>query len=141
MLCLIKIHKGNTMDVFRVLDIAKGSEEKKVGFNLQIPSSRKEEVEEFCKNNSVSMTSFINGLLQAAMEEVKRNPFYQESTLQLGEKLENLSWKLSDLEIQLEYDENGAFINTPKNHALKKEVESLEIVINALQNELKRRSE
>lgn len=129
------------MDVFRALDIAKGSEEKKVGFNLQIPSSRKEEVEEFCKNNSVSMTAFINGLLQAAMEEVKRNPYYQESTLQISEKLEDLSWKLSDIESQLEYDENGVFIDSPKNHALKKEVESLEIVINALQKELKRRSE
>lgn len=129
------------MDVFRALDIAKGSEEKKVGFNLQIPSSRKEEVEEFCKINGVSMTAFINGLLQASMEEVKRSQYYQESTLQISEKLENLSWKLADIEAQLEYDENGAFVNTPKNHALKNEVESLEIVISALEKELKRRSE
>lgn len=129
------------MDVFRALDIAKGTEEKKVGFNLQIPSSRKEEVDEFCKHNGVSMTAFINGLLQAAMEEVKRNPYYQESTLQISEKLENLSWKLADIESKLEYDGNGAFVNTPKNHALKNEVESLEIVINALEKELKRRSE
>lgn len=129
------------MDVFRALDIAKGSEEKKVGFNLQIPASRKEEVEEFCKINGVSMTAFINGLLQASMEEVKRNQYYQESTLQISEKLENLSWKLADIELQLEYDENGAFVNTPKNHALKNEVESLEIVISALEKELKRRSE
>ncbi|MFA6628697.1 MAG: hypothetical protein AB7U44_02495 [Sulfuricurvum sp.] len=129
------------MDVFRALDIAKGSEEKKVGFNLQIPSSRKEEVEEFCKHNGVSMTAFINGLLQTAMEEVKRNPYYQESTLQISEKLENLSWKLSELESSLQYDENGEFINTPKNHATKNEVELLKIVVFALEKELKRRSE
>lgn len=140
-MCLINIHKGNTMDVFRALDIAKGSEEKKVGFNLQIPSSRKEEVEEFCKHNGVSMTAFINGLLQTAMEEVKRNPYYQESTLQISEKLENLSWKLSELESSLQYDENGEFINTPKNHATKNEVELLKIVVFALEKELKRRSE
>lgn len=129
------------MDVFRALDIAKGSEEKKVGFNLQIPSSLKEKVEQFCKHNGVSMTAMINGLMQSMMEEVERNPYYQESTLQVSEKLENLSWKLADIEAQLEYDENGAFVNTQKNHAFKNEVESLEIVISALEKELKRRSE
>lgn len=129
------------MDVFRALDIAKGSEEKKVGFNLQIPSSLKEEFEQFCKLNGVSMTAMINGLLQATMEEVKRNPYYEESTLQVSEKLENLSWKLADIELQLEYDDNGTFVNTPKNHVLKNEVESLEIAIKALETELKRRSE
>lgn len=129
------------MEVFRALDIAKGSEEKKVGFNLQIPASRKEEVEEFCKLNGVSMTAFINGLLQASMEEIKRNPYYQESTLQISEKLEDLSWKLSDIESKLIYDENGHFLNTSENHARKKEAESLEIAIKALENELKRRSE
>ncbi|MFA5215997.1 hypothetical protein [Sulfuricurvum sp.] len=129
------------MDVFRALAIAKGTEEKKVGFNLQIPSSRKEEVEAFCKHNSVSMTAFINGLLQAAMEEITRNKFYAESTFQLSEKIEELSDKLDHIEMQLEYDENGAFVNTPKNFANKKQVEPLESAISALQKELKRRSE
>lgn len=133
--------KGDTMDVFRALAIAKGSEEKKVGFNLQIPASLKDELDQFCKINGVSMTAMINGMIQSTMEEVNRNQYYQESTLQLSEKLEELSWKASDAFSKIEYDENGIFIDTPKNNQFQKEYDLLDISIKAIENELKRRSE
>jgi antitoxin component YwqK of YwqJK toxin-antitoxin module len=129
------------MDVFRALAIAKGSEEKKVGFNLQIPVSLKDELDQFCKINGVSMTAMINGMIQSTMEEVARNPYYQESTLAISEKLEQLNLKLEDYEIQVKYSESGDFVNTPQNNSIQREINSLEIQIKALEAELKRRSE
>lgn len=129
------------MDVFRALAIAKGSEEKKVGFNLQIPASLKDELDQFCKINGVSMTAMINGMIQSTMEEVQRNPYYKESTLAISEKLEELSMKLADYEFQVQYSESGDFVNTPQNNILQREIDSLGIQIKALEAELKRRSE
>ena len=57
------------MGLRRALSIAKGSEERKVGLNVQFPISLKEEFEAFCKKQGVSMTGMILGLVQDTLDE------------------------------------------------------------------------
>lgn len=53
------------------LGLAKGNDETKVGISVQIPKSLKEDFEELCKKNSVSMASMLQALVQIAVNEDK----------------------------------------------------------------------
>lgn len=55
------------------LSLAKGNKEKKVGISVQIPKSLKEDFEELCKKNGVSMGSMLQALVQVAVNEDKRD--------------------------------------------------------------------
>lgn len=55
-----------------VIERIKRNKGKKVGVSLRISSLLKEEAENFCKENGVSMTAFINELINQAMEEVRK---------------------------------------------------------------------
>ena len=53
------------------LGLAKGNDETKVGISVQIPKSLKEDFEELCKKNGVSMASMLQALVQIAVNEDK----------------------------------------------------------------------
>ena len=53
----------------QALKKAQSAEQKKVGFNLQLPVGLKKDFEKLCKANSVSVTSMIVSLIEVALEE------------------------------------------------------------------------
>jgi hypothetical protein len=50
---------------------AKRNDEEKVGLNIKIPISMKNEFEQLCKENGVSMTAMMLSLIEVAIEEFK----------------------------------------------------------------------
>lgn len=131
---IINVLKGYTMDIWNLLADAKGSEDKKVGFNLQIPASLKEEFEQFCKNNNVSMTAMLNTLMKTTLQEVKGLENYAEPTLELVEKVQQLQYMIDDMNHQLDN-------NDGEEVSLKRDIESYSLQMNAIENELKRRKD
>ena len=57
------------MNIKKAISLAKGNDEKRVGFNLQIPATLKSEFELFCKANDVKVTAMILALMQTALDE------------------------------------------------------------------------
>ena len=53
------------------LGLAKGNDETKIGISVQVPKTLKEDFEEICKTNNVSMASMMQALIQIAVEEAK----------------------------------------------------------------------
>ncbi len=53
----------------KALNNARGKDQKKVGFNLQVPVDLKIEFENMCKEDGVSMTSMLNSLMEVSLEE------------------------------------------------------------------------
>lgn len=60
---------------------AQSAEQKKVGFNLQLPVGLKRDFEKLCKADSVSVTSMIVSLMEVALEEsaLSMEPFIEQS--------------------------------------------------------------
>jgi len=50
---------------------AKKENEKKVSINFQVPISLKEEFDNLCRNNTVSLTAMLNSLMEVAIDESK----------------------------------------------------------------------
>ena len=57
------------MTLNKALVKAKRNDEEKVGLNIKIPISLKNEFDELCKNNGVSMTAMMLSLIEVAIEE------------------------------------------------------------------------
>jgi hypothetical protein len=57
------------MNINKAISLAKNSDDKRVSFNLKIPSTLKTEFENFCKKNEVKMTAMILALMQTALDE------------------------------------------------------------------------
>lgn len=55
----------------RALSKAKREGGKKVPINFQVPGELKEQFEELCKKNGVSITSMLTGLMETAIEEAQ----------------------------------------------------------------------
>lgn len=53
----------------QALKKAQNAEQKKVGFNLQLPVGLKKDFEKLCKANGVSVTSMIVSLIEVTLEE------------------------------------------------------------------------
>ncbi len=70
----------------KALKKALSAEQKKVGFNLQLPIGLKKDFENLCKSNNVSVTSMIISLIEVTLEE---------SALSLDPKIEKA---ISDLQ-------------------------------------------
>ena len=58
------------MSLANVLNIAKGSEEEKVGISLKVPSSLKLRLEAYSKENNVSVNALINAMIINGFEDV-----------------------------------------------------------------------
>lgn len=57
------------MNIKKAISLAKSGDEKRVGFNLQIPATLKAEFEHFCKANNVKVTAMILALMQTALDD------------------------------------------------------------------------
>lgn len=53
----------------QALQKSKQEEEKKVSINFQVPYNLKEEFDKLCRDNSVSLTSMLNSLMQVSLVE------------------------------------------------------------------------
>ena len=79
----------------RALSKARRGTDEKVNINFQLPSNLKDEFENLCKSNGVSVTSMLNSLIEVAIEEHKGINIDDQSTLRL---LEIQSKFMKDLE-------------------------------------------
>lgn len=61
------------MSLISALDFAKNASEKKVSFRFQFPVSLKKEFEILCKENGVSMTDLVLGLIKSAIDDSKKS--------------------------------------------------------------------
>jgi len=57
------------MNIKKAVSLAKNSDDKRIAFNLKIPSILKTEFENFCKRNDVKVTAMILALMQTALDE------------------------------------------------------------------------
>lgn len=73
------------MDIKKAFKNAKSMEEEKVGLNIKVPISLKNDFEEACKNHGVSMTSMMLSLIKMTVEE------YQESQLNPAETMARIA--------------------------------------------------
>ncbi len=73
------------MDIKKAFRNARSMEEEKVGLNIKVPISLKNDFEEACKNNGASMTSMMLSLMKITVEE------YQESQLDPAEAMARIA--------------------------------------------------
>ena len=82
------------MSLANIIKIAKGSEEEKVGISLKVPSSLKLRLEEFSKENNVSVNALINAMIANGFEDV---PVEKELYMELNSLEKSLqSYLLSE---------------------------------------------
>ena len=80
----------------RALSKAKREGGKKVPINFQVPGELKEQFEELCKKNEVSITSMLTGLMETAIEEAQ-GIYYEvdaSSLLALHNRMKEVNDKL-----------------------------------------------
>ena len=73
------------MDIKKAFRNAKSMEEEKVGLNIKVPISLKNDFEEACKKNGTSMTSMMLSLIKMTVEE------FQESQLDPAETMARIA--------------------------------------------------
>jgi len=61
------------MNINKAISLAKGSDEKRIAFNLKIPETLKSDFEKFCKKNNVKVTAMLLALMQTALDEDLRD--------------------------------------------------------------------
>lgn len=122
------------MNIKKAISLARGSDEKRVGFNLQIPAILKSEFEHFCKDNGVKVTTMILALMQTMVDEVKE----KEALISEIEKDIALLDNQRDI-LQRVYDESGLTelkLEDGSIKYIKKDLDSLNLKIKSLENDL-----
>ena len=80
------------------LSLAKGTDDKKVGINFQMPKFQKDEFEALCKKNGVTMTAMFLAMAQVALN--------QDKGISTGNTIANntayLRKKINDIETHFE---------------------------------------
>jgi len=94
----------------RALSKAKKEGGKKVPINFQVPIDLKEQFEELCKKNEVSLTSMLIGLMETAIEEAQGIYFNLDAAALLSInnrilKLEKMIFEIEDKGLEVETDE------------------------------------
>lgn len=67
----------------KAMDYAKNPVDEKIGFSFQVPVSLKKEFERVCKEQNVTMTNLLLGLMKATVQE-----YPEYSTFSTGELLD-----------------------------------------------------
>lgn len=81
----------------RALDKAKKEGGKKIPINFQVPGELKEQFDNLCKKNEVSVTSMLTGLMETALEEAQ-GIYYDldaNSLLSMNNRLMDIEKKLN----------------------------------------------
>ena len=119
----------------KAIKLAKGTEEPKIGLSVQVPKSLKDEFENICKDNNVSMSSMLLSLIQVAIEESKENN-EPNTVLDISNTLLELKRKRTELieEIDITGEE---VVNTSNGRRyLGEEIKSLSLHIKDLEQKL-----
>lgn len=118
----------------KAIELAKGNEEPKVGLSVQVPKSLKDEFENICKENNVSMSSMLLSLIQVAVDEIDEK---ENVILDINKSLLSI---ISEKEmLQKIYDqtgENELELTDGTVKYLKKDLDSLNHRIKSLEVEL-----
>lgn len=126
------------MSLNKALMKAKRTDEEKVGLNIKVPVSLKNDFDALCKKNSVSMTSMMLAFIENALEE-DTNP----SDLNVITLLDRLKIARSNKKSYEElFDKVGDSVEDVNGtiHYPERMIEDSLLEINALEAELKRRS-
>ena len=92
----------------RALEKAKKEGGKKVPINFQVPSDLKEEFENLCKKNGVSVTSMLTALMETALDEAK-GIYYEldaNSLLSINHRILEIEKELDSFYHHFGLDEN-----------------------------------
>lgn len=118
------------MSLANILKIAKGEDEEKVGISLKVPVSIKSKLEDFSKENDVSLNALINAMIVNGFNDV---PVDKELYMELNDLEKRLinGGYLLDEENGGEYFE-GYFCNPGAIENVGQQLSSLIHRINAL---------
>ena len=108
----------------RALSKAKKEGGKKVPINFQVPSELKEQFENLCKRNEVSLTSMLNGLMETAMEEAEGIYFEldTEGLLSINNRILQLEKTIFDIEdngLEVENDKISRIYESSKRELFR----------------------
>jgi len=83
----------------KALKKARRTDEEKVGLNIKVPIGLKNEFDEVCKNNGVSMTSMMLALIETVTDEAKGliQDLDAEGLLALNNKIIELENEVNDM--------------------------------------------
>ncbi len=96
----------------RALDKAKKEGGKKVPINFQVPSDLKEQFENLCKKNEVSVTSMLTALMETALDEAK-GIYYEldaNSLLSINHRIIEIEKELDSVYRHYGLDENDIIV-------------------------------
>lgn len=118
----------------KVIKLAKGTEEPKIGLSVQVPKSLKDDFENICKENNVSMSSMLLSLIQVAVDEIKEKENLIAEMEKALAQLENKRQMLKKVYAKSGLDElemeDGSIMY------IKKDLESLNHEIESLENDI-----
>lgn len=118
----------------KVIKLAKGTEEPKIGLSVQVPKSLKDDFENICKENNVSMSSMLLSLIQVAVDEIKEKENLIAEMEKTLAQLENKQQMLKKVYAKSGLDElemeDGSIMY------IKKDLESLNHEIESLENDI-----
>lgn len=120
----------------KAIELAKGNEEPKVGLSVQVPKSLKDEFENICKENNVSMSSMLLSLIQVAVDESKHS---EPNVMKMNEELNKL--KRTRRSIEETIDKTGETELEDTNgviHYLDRDLKSVKLQIKTLEVELEK---
>lgn len=118
----------------KAIDLAKGNEEPKVGLSVQVPKSLKDDFENICKDNNVSMSSMLLSLIQVAVDEIKE----KEAIINNVENELFLATLDRDV-LQKTYNDSGLEELKMEDGSIKyikKDLDTLNLKIKSLENDL-----
>ncbi|MDD3855393.1 hypothetical protein [Sulfurimonas sp.] len=118
----------------KAIKLAKGTEEPKIGLSVQVPKSLKDDFENICKENNVSMSSMLLSLIQVAVDEIKEKENLIDEMEKTLAQLENKRQMLKKVYANSGLDElemeDGSIMY------IKKDLESLNHEIESLENDI-----
>ncbi len=118
----------------KAIKLAKGTEEPKIGLSVQVPKSLKDDFENICKENNVSMSSMLLSLIQVAVDEIKEKENLIAEMEKALAQLENKRQMLKKVYAKSGLDElemeDGSIMY------IKKDLESLNHEIESLENDI-----
>lgn len=100
--------------LFRALDLAKKEGSKKVPVNFQVYPELKEEFENLCRINNVSITAMLTALMESSIEEAKGIYFNLDvnALMQINQRIKEIEeelnskhhWEGDEFVLNYEYD-------------------------------------
>ena len=121
------------MSIDKIIRIAKGTEEEKIGMSIKIPMLLKNQLQKISKENSVS----VNAIIQAMIEDSLNGNEKNLNNLEVVNKIESLQNKKSELErVHNEIGEDFLELTNGVVMDMNNEIATVKYMINLLQKGL-----